>query len=97
MADRNERKPIAVLFRESTTFWHPPCSDSAMAGQPRNRRRADIVAAGDRAQGFLVNISALDRFPLLVRGELRLATESHALRLRVGAPARRALLDSPTL
>jgi hypothetical protein len=62
--------------------------------ESRNGRCADIVAAADRAQRFLVNIAPLDRFALLVRRELRLAAKFDALGFRVGAPARRALLDA---
>ena len=40
-----------------------------------------------RAQRFSVFVSPLDRLASLVRGELRLAPELHALGLRIGAPA----------
>src|SRR5437868_150617 len=53
--------------------------------QPRNRLRADIVAASYRAQRFAVHVAASDRFLLLVRGESGLAPEFDALGLRVGA------------
>lgn len=65
--------------------------------EPRNRRCAHIVAAGDGSQRFTVLIAALDRFALLVGRQLRLAPELHTLRLCVGSSARGALLDAAAL
>ena len=48
--------------------------------QPRNRPPADVVAPADLGQRFPATLPALDRLALLVRGELRLASELHAVR-----------------
>lgn len=42
---------------------------------------ADVVAASDVADWF-VTVTALDRFALLVRGELWFSADLHAARLR---------------
>ena len=59
-----------------------------------NRLRADVVAAAYRAQRFPVHVASPDCFALLVRGELWLAPEFDALRLRVRAASGRALFDA---
>ncbi len=48
------------------------------SSEPRNRRRADVVGAANLGQGFLAPVAALDRFALLVRGELRRTAHFHA-------------------
>ena len=52
-------------------------------GKPRNRRRADIVAAPDLGKRFLAPVTALDRLFLLVRGEL--GRSAHSLPARHGS------------
>ena len=56
------------------------------SGKPRNRRRADVVAAPDLGKRFLALVAALDRFFLLVRGEL--GRSAHFLTPRATARAR---------
>ena len=51
--------------------------------EPRNRRRADIVAAPDFGKRFLAPVAALDRLFLLVRGKLR--RSAHSLPARHGS------------
>src|SRR5271156_3352804 len=62
--------------------------------QPRNRLRADIVAAGYGAKRFAVHVAASDRFLLLVRGESGLAPEFDAPGLGVGAAPCGAVEDT---
>jgi len=49
--------------------------------QPRNRPAGHVVTAANRGQRLLAMIAALDRFALLVIGELRFAPHLHAVRL----------------
>ena len=44
------------------------CEAPYLPRQPRNRRRADVVAAADVGKGFVAGVAALDRLKLLVRG-----------------------------
>jgi hypothetical protein len=62
--------------------------------EPGNRLRADIVAAGYRAQRFAVHVAASNRFLLLVRGENRLASEFDTFGLGVGAAPCGAVEDA---
>jgi len=65
--------------------------------KPRNRLRADIVAAAYRAESFAVHVAPPDCLALLVRGEFRLTPEFDALRFRVGPAPCRAFLDAAML
>src|SRR5271166_5131364 len=47
-------------------------------GQPRNRRRADVIARCNLAAGF-ASVPSLDRLALLLRRQLRLASNFHAV------------------
>src|SRR6266446_2401553 len=71
-----------------------PILSSVSGCEPGNRLRADIVAAGYRAQRFTVHVAPLDRFALLMRGKARLAAEFVALGLGVGAAACGAFHDA---
>ena len=51
-------------------------------GEPRNCRRAHIVAAPYLGKRFLAPVAALDRLFLLMRGELR--RSAHSLPARHG-------------
>jgi hypothetical protein len=60
--------------------------------RPRNCRLADVVATRHSAWR-LTCVERLRCLALLVRSELRLASEFHALRFRIGAAPLRALQD----
>src|SRR4051794_15715579 len=53
---------------------------SLIRASARDRALGDVAGARDRAVRFTVHIAALQRLALLVRGQLRLAPELHALR-----------------
>jgi hypothetical protein len=59
--------------------------------QPRNRRRAQIIAAPDLSKRFLVPVTPRERLGLLMIGELVRSAHLYAARLRplaalAGAP-----------
>ena len=65
--------------------------------QPRNRPPARVIAAPDFGKRFLTVVAALDRFLLLVRGELRRPAHFHALRLGARPAFARACADQVAL
>jgi len=65
--------------------------------QSRNRPPARVIAAPDFGKRFLTVVAALDRFLLLVRGELRRPAHFHALRLGARPAFARACADQVAL
>ena len=61
----------------SASSPHGFAANFASSRQSRNRTRADVVGARDLAHGLAL-IAPVNRFLLLVRGELRLAAETFA-------------------